>query len=291
MAYNQFNRGSIKAAATTNSLQPTDLDNMRTTFIDNDPTTGISIKFPSFNLDVYEKNRFYLLSKSTQIDFSTRWNMRPDYASYDLYGGSEFYWPLLLYLNNIESIEAFTNLETILAPPHNVILDILRDVQYKKMTNGLVDSEIIKKRINPAYIEFPNSKVNTNLLDSNNQLKSNIPVYKNEVTSTEITDQFTLTNLDITNKYVDLSNEVSNISTLVLYLSPFLNTPIKFSYDYTLIYNDKNKLNRISWNPIDIIQNLTSSQFIRGGLGNLIKEGSIIVIKYTTQQIKRIKVN
>jgi len=92
-----------------------DLDNLRGYYIDGSIPEKLNVIYPSASIEKLEDVYFRLLFESDIITFNEKWNMRPDYASYDIYG-SIIYWPVLLFINNIQSIELFRNLEHIISP-------------------------------------------------------------------------------------------------------------------------------------------------------------------------------
>jgi hypothetical protein len=81
--------------------------------------------FPDPNLDTIDKNLFYLLRNSEEMEFNSKYNYRPDYLSYDMYGTTSL-WELLMYVNAIPSVEDFV-LETVIVPSLSSIIYILQD--------------------------------------------------------------------------------------------------------------------------------------------------------------------
>lgn len=81
--------------------------------------------FPDPNLETIDKNLFYLLRNSEEIDFDIKYKYRPDYLSYDYYG-TVILSHLLMYVNGIFSIEDF-DLTTVVIPSLQAITFILQD--------------------------------------------------------------------------------------------------------------------------------------------------------------------
>lgn len=102
---------------------PIDFERMGERFkTDNDLFT-----FPDPNLRTLEDNLFYLLRNATELLFKPRYNFRPEYLSYDVYGTPALA-PVLLFVNNISSVEEFYNLPKIVIPSLDAITYILPDI-------------------------------------------------------------------------------------------------------------------------------------------------------------------
>lgn len=83
--------------------------------------------FPDPNLETLEENLFYLLRNSVEFVFKPRYNFRPEYLSYDVYGTPALA-PVLLFVNNIGSVEEFYNLPKVVIPSLDAITKILTDI-------------------------------------------------------------------------------------------------------------------------------------------------------------------
>ena len=118
---------SIIGEVRRNVSLATDIDSFRSRYLDviydYKGNIDIEVYFPAFSIYAYDKNFFVLLAKSKKEKFKPRWQQRPDYTSHDIYG-SVIYWPLILYVNRINSIEDYKNIETVLIPPFNIIFEI-----------------------------------------------------------------------------------------------------------------------------------------------------------------------
>ena len=82
--------------------------------------------FPDPNLEVIDKNLFYLLRNSTEIEFESQYKYRPDYLSYDQYG-TTILWEILMYVNNVFAVEDF-NLDRVILPSLQAIVFSLKDL-------------------------------------------------------------------------------------------------------------------------------------------------------------------
>ena len=81
--------------------------------------------FPDPNLETIDKNLFYLLRNSEELDFDLKYTYRPDYLSFDYYG-TTILWELLMYVNGIFSLEDF-DLVKVIIPSLDSITFILQD--------------------------------------------------------------------------------------------------------------------------------------------------------------------
>lgn len=83
--------------------------------------------FPDPNLRTLEENLFFLLRNSVELVFKPRYNFKPEYLSYDVYGTPALA-PVLMFVNNIGSVEDFYNLPKIVIPSLDSITTIISDI-------------------------------------------------------------------------------------------------------------------------------------------------------------------
>lgn len=76
-------------------------------------------------LETIEKNLYYLLRQSRTTTFDRKYKYRPDYLSYDEYG-TVVLGQLLMYVNNVQTVEEF-DLKEVIIPEKDAIIQILRD--------------------------------------------------------------------------------------------------------------------------------------------------------------------
>lgn len=81
--------------------------------------------FPDPNLVTIDKNLFYLLKNSQEINFELKYKFRPDYLSFDYYG-TTILWELIMYVNGVFSVEDF-DLTTVAIPSMEAITFTLQD--------------------------------------------------------------------------------------------------------------------------------------------------------------------
>ena len=101
--------------------QSVDIDNMRERF----KTSNDLLTFPSPSISTIEKNIFFLLRNSKEVEFNSKYIMKPEYLSKDEYGTPAL-WQLLMRVNNIFCKEEF-NLSTVVIPSFSSIITITKD--------------------------------------------------------------------------------------------------------------------------------------------------------------------
>jgi len=100
---------------------PLDLDNMSVRYV----TENSLYTFTSPSFWTIEKNLFYLMRNSVQIDFDISYKYKPDYFCYDEYGTVQLAY-MIMYVNNVFCFEDF-DLVTIIIPTTDAILEICKD--------------------------------------------------------------------------------------------------------------------------------------------------------------------
>ena len=255
----------------------TDLDNFRSRYLETDINTGKSVIYPSSEIYAYEQNLFRLISDSTQVEFQTRWYMRPDYTSYDKYNTVTF-WPLILFVNNIYSIEDYYGMDTVLIPPVDSIYDIIGTrVPKSEVThiNPFIYTPGISMFQRRPLDEIEQKRLQSlNNLETSTILEEEVPidVSTKANTYTEQVDEFIMDSDILGLKYVDLRNVPINTSTVSLFVGNF-KIPQKYGYDYVIKKDINLQEKRVSWNSSDCYNG-------RSNLGNLIQSGTHIKIKY-----------
>jgi len=111
----------ISTEATQNLQSPLDIENFGQRW----KTSNNYFTFPDPNLLTLDKNLYYLLRHSEEIKFNGKYKYRPDYLSYDYYG-TVMLWEMLLYVNNVFSLEDF-DLDTVVIPSFEAVTFILQD--------------------------------------------------------------------------------------------------------------------------------------------------------------------
>ena len=91
--------------------------------------------FTSPSLDTVEEYIFFLLRNSTVKNMDSKYRWKPDYLSYDEYG-TPILWQLLMYINQVFSVEDF-NLKEVIIPSKAAIIEITQSNFAKKDVDKL----------------------------------------------------------------------------------------------------------------------------------------------------------
>ncbi len=259
-----------------NSNLAADIDNFRSRYFETDFKNGISAVYPAMELYSYEQNLFVLIAESDAVPFKPKWTMRPDYTSFDMYG-SVIHWPLILFVNDIYSIEDYKNLDTVLIPPKDLISKLIRDkvpkdeIMHINKFTPIQGISLFQR--NPLDSTEQNKIQAKNVIeDLNTENKDENEKSEKSDVIEEAVDSFELSSDDIENKYVDLNKTPINASSVFFYIESF-NVPQKYGYDYVLTNDVGADFKRVTWN----------SEKCFGGhsnLDNVLKEGNKIKIKY-----------
>ena len=253
---------TIEFDAKSLSKQLTDLDYYRRTYslIENSTDEEILVKFIAPKIIAFEDYRFYLMKESVTKQLDASRYYRPDYVSYDEYGITSL-WTLLLFINDIPTIEDFDK-EEILIPSRTSISNISRDIITKSPSTELVQlSDIPEKDTPPLFYKSqatPNyfiEPVSTPVFQPND-----LYFYR---------ETFTVTNIISQNRYIDLEftaiedSIVLNIKNQPNYI---------YGKHYKLVPGTKRN-NRITWDP---------RQLDSGGIGLIsqMPEGTEFEIQY-----------
>jgi len=171
----------ILSESKQNMELPTDIDNYRGSYIDSEYNVygnkSRQVTFPAGEVYVYEKNFFILLANASKVDFKDKWNYRPDYVSFEFYN-TETLWPLILFVNGINSIEDFSGLIYIFIPNMSSLYNIVRDKKY-------IESKIIEDESD--LIESKTEKYKIYPLDSKELDRIKAAEILTEETTTELT--------------------------------------------------------------------------------------------------------
>ena len=121
----------IDNEAVRNMQSPLDIEKFGRRF----KTSNGLFSFPDPNLETIDKNLFYLLRHSKEINFDNKYKYRPDYLSYDEYGTTSLS-NLLMYVNGVFSPEDF-DLNKVVIPSLQAITFILKDLFPKQQIDEL----------------------------------------------------------------------------------------------------------------------------------------------------------
>lgn len=96
--------------------------------------------FTSPSFWTLDKNFYFLLRNSREIEFDKRYFMRPDFLSYDMYG-TVILDKMLMYMNGVPSIEDF-DLVTVIIPDKQAVMEICKDKFPQKKIDDLEGVDI-----------------------------------------------------------------------------------------------------------------------------------------------------
>ena len=113
---------TIDIEARQQRRSPFDISKMSDRF----KTSNGLFSFDSPSLETIEKNLYFLLRQSTVKEFERKYRFRPDYLSYDEYG-TPILDKLLMYVNNVQTVENFTDLQEVIIPSKGSIVEMLKD--------------------------------------------------------------------------------------------------------------------------------------------------------------------
>lgn len=277
---------SISSIANRNSKISTDIDNFKDRYIDIDNKLELSVILPGFDIRTFDKNLFLLLAQSELVDFNIKWEMRPDYVSYEYYG-IEIYWPLIMYVNNCFLLEEFKSFDKILIPPRESITELGRYREVDKSILPLLEPEKINIKAIQFFKNYPYSgKLNSKLIANQNLSNLNDTTAIDPPTSSTATESitYTINSTHLENKYIDLPTPPDSITSLFIYYNNF-KIPLKYNFDYILTFNSNNENVRITWDSNSILsakEKFDPSINNNTGIRRLIKLNDTLIIKYTT---------
>lgn len=226
----------------------------------------IDVSFVSPVFSVYERYKFCLLKSSHILQMKNEWMYRPDYISYEYYNTTAW-WQLIMWINDVKSIEYF-NIENVIVPTQDAVT-LLQNESYSSGT--YIDINEDKKHFKtlfsiykPAINSLNNNKFNNVTLT---ELTSDIKtVQKQACLETFVMDIPTLRL-----RYVDLKN-VPIESSLKVIVEPCIPILTKDKH-YSIVQNSDGLMSRLTWDP-KIINN--------AGLLFKLREKNKLIVKYDT---------
>jgi len=278
---------NIAMESKKNASLISDLDNLRKKYIDRDPDTNISISFPSAEVEILNISLHKLISESEVVEFKNSWNQKPYDFCVDHYN-SGLYWPIIMFVNNILSVEEFKDLDTILAPSMSSLIDLMRLRTFESKKEELQATSEITSKTDLVFLDFltqdpGSSKVNAEKYKTSTKEKyKSMEDYVDVIILQENTELITLSQTDINNKCIQLLKQPINSTSVSMFVDGF-NTPQRYGYDYVL--NKKSGTDKrilISWSRDD-------PNISKGGIGmeNIFSVGMKVKIIYKFETIKR----
>lgn len=243
----------------------TDIDKQRRRYV---TTQGdIRIQFVSPAIFNYERFYFHLLRNSVYQKLEEKYIYRPDYLSYDLYGTVTL-WPLLLYINNVPTIEDF-NIPKVFLPDYASILEV------SKVTQDIVDPIDIdvfnETVVSQSRLQIFSSKVRLPIASSTPNVVS--AEGDNEVVS-YLRQKFTLKEINILNEFVDLGFIPTPETIEVKIVGQ--NLVLVYDVHFTIVNNQDDEARRLSWSDAD--------NALGNGLASVLVVGNVLDITYVKDQ-------
>jgi len=244
------------------SIYSSDLDNYRRLYSMNevDEEESFLIQFVAPKQYLWEEYRFYLLQESITKPLKPELYYRPDYVSYYEYGSINL-WSLLLFINDIPTIEDF-NVDNIKVPSKLSIMNLANRAAERKTLKEIVALYDLPPKPTPPLYSVKKSIPREIPREANPVLVTPMNVYF-------MRDIFTLSIVDTRNRYIDLTEEpIKESVELNIVGSP----NYLIDKHYTMIRGKKG-YNRLSWDPKKIIRGT--------GLVNIMTEGIQLEVKYS----------
>ncbi len=196
----------------------------------------IPVRFVSPALDAYEQYRYVLLKNSRIRRLTSKYYYRPDYVSYEEYGTTNF-WSMLLFINDIPTIEQFDKL-SIIVPTIGALDTVITEMKRNRMDLEIVPLSIRELSNTPLLY---NSKVPEVIVE-----KTDTADYSKTVSATldYIRDRFVLDSTDVLRRYVDLSH-VAIVESVKLIIPG--ETNYLYGKHYKVIKGDSGLMTRLTW--------------------------------------------
>lgn len=196
------------------------------------------IRFISPALYAYDRYRYVLLRDSRIRELSQQYWYRPDYVSYEEYNTTN-YWAVLLYINDIPSIEEFTK-DRIIVPSISALSTVLNETERNRPDTEIVPIDVRDlANTTPLYNgKLPEVIANVKLIEENvSTITADVDYAR---------DSFVLKSTDVLNRYVDLKYPA-------ILESVKLSIPDKGNYSYNVHYKIikgiSSQYNRLTWDP------------------------------------------
>jgi len=226
---------------------------------------NVSIKFISPIIETYEKFRWFILKNSVLKDVPTKYFYRPDYFSYQEYGTTTL-WTLLLFINDMRSIEEF-KVSEILVPDYGSVLEI---VKFNELSSTPQDVDLMNLPPSRAEeIVLYTSRVSAPLEDIN----SKTTVTQEEEPVFFVRQRFTLSETLVYNKFVDLGY-IPVIESANLKVDG-IDYPLLFEKHYNIVDTTNGELRRLSWSDAD--------NRLGTGLESILSVGSVLEVTYAKE--------
>lgn len=263
------------------SVDSSDVDYYRYKYRDTEPQydgSVVNVSFVSPILLTFEKYRFVLLENSKKIISKPQWKYRPDYVSYDQYG-TVSWWQLIMWINDVKSIEYFDK-DEIIVPSADILAQTIEAEAYSNNRYIDLNEDHMIQKVHVTLYRTPIDNIGHSqfTIDSSPTARE---LTKSELDGNETQNSYTTVfcrqvfTMDIPTlrlKYVDLDDvPEENTIRLIAKCKPNL----IYNKHYTVMDTPTGERKRISWDP-SVVQN--------SGLLLRLKENDVLEIQYVKKQ-------
>ena len=257
---------TIDVEAKRNINLAVDVDKHRRRLIKADG--NVSVQFVAPTITTFEKYRYFLLRNSISKTLDEKYKFRPDYLAHKEYG-TVVLWPLLLFINNIASIEEF-DLDSVLVPDYSAVVRMCRFNELNSEPINLDDQS--KEPSRKEKIVLYSNTIAPNLIDQTT--KTNSLTQQPEDPVFYIRRRIVLTQVDILNESVDLAY-IPIIESVTLKIEGENFGPIYNSH-YSIVERPDGQIRRLSWS------NANNSE--GSGLSGIVTTGTVLEIQYVQDE-------
>jgi len=240
----------------------TDIDKQRRQYVT--VQGDIRIQFVSPAIVNYERFYFYLLRNSVYQKLDEKYYYRPDYLSFDQYGTTTL-WTLLLYVNNVGSLEDF-DIPKVFIPDYASVLEV------SKITQDIIDPINIdafnETTVSPTRLQIFSSKVR---LPTSNSTDNVVSAEGDSAVESYLRQKFTLNQVNILNKFVDLGYIPVPETIEVKIVGQ--NLVLVYDVHFTIKDNEQDEGRRLSWSDAD--------NPLGDGLESVLAADDVLDISYT----------
>jgi hypothetical protein len=218
-----------------------DVDNYRNFYYmpeyDSENETSIPVQFVAPKIHLFEEFRFNLLANSVIKQLEPEMYYRPDYVSYKEYNTINF-WALLLFINDIPTIEDFC-VENIKIPSKSSVMQLTDVASERKSLEEILPLYDQPLKHTPSLYNKRKSLPVENIKEVPLQTFIPFDVYF-------VRESFTLTIVDVRNRYIDLRN-IPIPESLSIHLQDGVSY-LKGRH-YELINGRNGNGSRLTWDP------------------------------------------
>jgi len=225
----------------------------------------VTVTFVSPKIVSYELNRMYLLRNCRYSSLKKDFYYRPDYLSYQEYG-TTLLWPLLLFVNDIVSIDEFIG-PKVLVPTRSAIMKLSR---FADQYSTPIDLDLLNYE--PNYQQI--IKLYTSNVVPPLESQSDEATVSGVDMPSFLRQKISVNDTIAANQFIDLAY-LPIVETVELRIFG-QNLVLVYDEHYTMINDSSGQLKRLSWKGSDNI--------LGPGLDDVIISGMILEVKYAKEE-------